>query len=569
MGVKAEEQLDQLVVRRLDRLVNARRFVFSWLLLLALLGGGVVYQLSALGSQYKVFKATSGGTYNEGIIGSFTNSNPLYATGPVDGAVSRLLFAGLLKHDQSNKLVGDLAESYKVDAKGSTYTVVLRKDLRWHDGKPLTSEDVVYTYRTIQNPDAKSPLMSSWQGVQINATDSRTIQFVLPNSLSAFPFSLTNGIVPKHLLAKLPVSQLRSAQFNTDKPVGSGPFVWSAIEVTGQTSDDRQERIALLANKDYYDGSPKLDRFEIKTFRNEDAMRDSFARKELTAMSGLDMVPDLLQASPKLQEHNTPLTSQAMVFFKNSHEVLKDPKIRQALVYSTDQNDLLRNMPYPVLASRQPLLPFHVGYNSSLNQLAFDAAAANKLLDEAGWVKSGNGIRAKAEQPLTFRLFAQNSGEYAYVSQKLQKDWRRVGIDVQVLLQDDIDLRSTVANHNYDALLYAISLGNDADVLPYWYSTQADATAANRVNFSEYKSTAADKALEAGRTRSDAQIRAIKYKPFLEAWRTDAPAIALYQPRYLYLTEGEVDGLNLTMMNSSNDRYANVYNWMIRQEAVN
>ncbi|MBA3758773.1 hypothetical protein H0X10_04065, partial [Candidatus Saccharibacteria bacterium] len=144
-----------------------------------------------------------------------------------------------------------------------------------------------------------------------------------------------------------------------------------------------------------------------------------------------------------------------------------------------------------------------------------------------------------------------------------------IGVDVQVLLQPANDLQQvTIAQHNYDILLYGISLGNDPDVFAYWHSTQATLSMSGTLNFSEYKSTAADKSLEAGRTRADAALRAIKYKPFLEAWRNDAPALALYQPRVLYLTRTRVANFEPKTFNSATDRFANIENWMIREGKI-
>jgi hypothetical protein len=105
-------------------------------------------------------------------------------------------------------------------------------------------------------------------------------------------------------------------------------------------------------------------------------------------------------------------------------------------------------------------------------------------------------------------------------------------------------------------------------VFVYWDSSQADIRSANRLNLSEYKSAAADTALKAGRTRLDPQLRAVKYQPFLQAWKQDAPALAMYQPRILYVTNGPVDGLTNAAISSPTDRLANVQNWQIRQAKV-
>lgn len=568
LGVQAEEQLEQHVFKRINRLAGVRRFVVGWVLLLVLLIGSAGYQTLSLSKYYQSLQPLPGGTYTEGIIGSFTNANPLYATSSVDAAVSKLLFAGLMKYDQNNHLVGDLAQSWKADDKGTTYTVVLRPNLVWQDGHPLTSQDVVFTYQQIQNADAKSPLFSSWQGVKVQAVDARTVTFTLPGILAAFPYSLTNGIVPKHILGATPASQLRSIRFDTVDPIGSGPFAMEAIQITGDTPENRQEQIALKPNEQYYAGKPQLQRFVIRSFLDEKSMLLSFQRHELTAMSGLTSVPDTLEEKTTLEEYSVPLTGEVGVFFRMSQGVLQDVKVRQALVRSVNQATVIRKLGYPLIAARSPFLPGQVGYQKDLTQLPYDVNAANQLLDAAGWKKGADGLRTKDGKKLTFRLVAQSTNDYAVVTQALQSSWRAIGIKVDVLLQDDTEFQNTLADRKYDALLYGLSIGLDPDVFAYWHSSQADALAANRLNLSEYKSGVADKALEGGRTRLDVTLRAAKYKPFLDAWRADAPAVMLYQPRYLYVVHSKIYGFDMKTMNDATDRYSNVQDWMIRATKV-
>lgn len=568
IGFQAEEGLERHFFKRLNRFADVRRFVISWMLLFVLFIGGVIYQTTMLSNYYQSLQPVSGGTFTEGILGSFTNANPIYATGPVDSAVSHLIFASLLKYDANNKLISDLADSWSVDEKETTYTVKLKKDLHWQDGAPLTAQDVVFTYHTIQDPDAKSPLLASWQGIKIEAKDEQTVIFTLPNALSSFPHSLTGGIIPTHILGSTPAAQMRATRFNTVSPVGAGPFKWNAIELSTEQATDRQGRIGLTPNDTYHNGTPKLSKYIIRFYANEKEMLTSFENHELTAMSGIESLPDTFKTDTSIKQYNIPLTAQVMVFFRTSQEILSDTKVRQALIQAVDQNSLLENIGYPVIASREPFLPDQPGYNSAITQLGYDFTKAGQLLTEAGWVPGTDGIRVKNGKQLNFKLYSQSTSEYAYVTQKLQSDWQKIGVKVDVMLQPDSDLQTTVAYHSYDALLYGISLGPDPDAYAYWGSTQADQRAANRVNFSEYKSATADKALEGGRTRTDPALRTLKYKPFLEAWRNDAPALALYQPRYLYVTRDTVHGFDPTTMNATTDRYSNVENWMIRQEKV-
>ncbi len=567
LGIQTEDNIERHVFKRFERLIQVRRFVFGWVILCLFLFGGVLYQTSVLSRYYKTNVPSAGGILTEGILGTFTNANPMYATGPVDSAVSKLVFAGLVKYDSNNQLVGDLAESWQIDASEQNYTFTLRPNLVWQDGEPLTANDVVFTYQTIQNPDAKSPLLSSWQGIKVAAKDDRTVVFTLPSVLSSFQYSLTTGIIPEHILSDVPAAQMRATQFNTSAPVGAGPFKWDAIEVSN-VEKAQQGRIGLQPNEYYHDGQSALQRYDIHYFTDQKQMIRSFENNELTAMSGLDTFPDALAKDSSVEQYSIPVTAQVMVFFKTSHEFLSDTKVRQALVQAADRDTLLRNIGYPVVASNEPFLPGHAGYDKSIAQLLYNQTEAAKLLDQAGWLMGKDDIREKNGKQLAFTLYSQSTSEYAYVTQKLQADWKKVGVKVDVILQPDNELQTTVTGHDYDALLYGISLGTDPDVYAYWGSTQADERAVNRVNFSEYKSTTADRALEAGRTRTDSALRAVKYRPFLETWRNDAPALALYQPRYLYVTQGKIHGFDPHAINVASDRYANVVNWKIHETAV-
>lgn len=565
MGMHAEENLEQHFFKRLSRLTRVRRFIASWVLLFLLLIGVTLFQTRALGGYYLTSTPESGGIYSEGILGTFTNANPLYAASSVDNSVERLVFSGLFKYDQNNKLVGDLAKSWEVDARGTKYTVVLNNNLAWHDDKPLTADDVVFTYGLIQNPDAKSPLASSWTGIKVEKVDAKTVSFTLPSILSAFPFSMTNGIVPKHILDGVPAAQLRSLAFNTTRPVGSGPFRWEAVEVVGTNPEEREQRIALVPNPTYQGGQPKIEKFIIRTFQKEDQLTKAFKNEEINAVAGLTVVPNELNQDLTARAYNVPLTSEVLVFFKNSAEPFNDVLTRRGLSYAVDTTQVLSGIGRPVLPATGPLLRGQVGFDNSVKQNTGNAPMAEALLDQAGWKLDGSGKRVKNGQKLQFTITTQKNSVYDYVAHVLKKQWAAVGVTVDIRLLEDDELQSALKDHNYDTLLYGIALGADPDVFAFWHSTQADPLSPNRLNLSEYKSVPADKALEAGRTRNEADVRAVKYKPFLTAWRDDAPAVALYQPRYLYLVRQPLFGFTPTLMNSGADRFNNVENWQVLQ----
>ena len=565
-GQQADHKIEHLLIRRFDRLAAVKQFVFLWVVLFGLLFFCTFLQLRALSPYYQVMSPVPGGLFTEGVVGKFTNANPIYASGTADASIAHLVFSGLFKYSTGDKLAPDLATGYSLSPSQTRYTVNLRHGVTWQDGQPFTAADVVYTYQTIQNIEAESPLYSSWQNVSVSKAGDYTVNFDLPDALSSFPYALTNGIVPAHLLSKIPADQLRSANFNT-APIGTGPFEFKFVNVTGTTSDSREQRIGLSGFDQYWAGSPKLDGFSLITYSDEDHLISAFRTKQLNAMSGLDSLPPELANDSSVQTYVTPLNNAVMAFFNNSRPFLSDSAVRKALSTSIDRNQLASLLGSPTQLVDSPLLKTQLGYDPSIVESPFSLAASAQLLQGDGWAKGADGIWQKGGQPLRLTLSAQDTPSYSKVAQFLQSQWVKAGIKVDVNYYSSDDLQtSVIGSHSYDILLYGISIGVDPDVFAYWDSSQASLTSQGHLNLSEYKSSAADQAIEAGRTRSDPAIRAVKYKAFLTDWVADQPALALYQPNFLYITRGPVFNYQRSADNSSTDRFYNVANWEVRQQ---
>jgi peptide/nickel transport system substrate-binding protein len=564
IGAYTEAGLDRHFFRRLGNLSKVWRFIAAWLLLLVILIGGTIIQTVRLSHYYQTQQPMAGGIYSEGMYGSFTNANPMYATSEVDTAVSHLVFAGLLKYDDNNQLTGDLARSWQVDTAGSLYTVHLRPNLTWQDGSHLTADDVVFTFQALQNPDAQSPLAGSWQGITVAKKDAYTVTFHLTNPLAAFPYSLTTGIVPAKAFKNQSPTSWRSLDFNSLHPVGAGPFRWDALQVKG-AREDKQVLIAMKPFEAYALGKPKLSSFVVHTFSNDKTLIDTFERKQLTAM----VPPATYTTNDKaVQQRDFVLTAAEMVFFNNNAPVLSDSQVRRTLTQATDVVGVERLLGYPTRPVREPLLKGQVGYDPTVQQVGYDLKAARAGLDKAGWLVGKNGSRFKDGKALSITLVVNGSSrEQKKIASKLQADWRKVGAVVAIPEENTQDFQNALSNHAYDAVLYGISIGVDPDVFVYWHSSQTDPRS-SRLNISLYKSATADAALEAGRTRLDPLLRAVKYKPFLQAWQQDAPAVGLFQPRYRYLTHQDVYGLNAHVLNNGTDRLNNVQDWMILTSQV-
>ncbi len=565
LGQHADEQLEELLIRRFDRLVSVKKFVILWTLLFVALFFSTALQIRALGPHYQVLSPAPGGIYSEGLVGNFTNANPIYASGAADTSISRLIFSGLFKYDTNNRLIGDLAKNWTLNDNQTRYTVNLRKDVFWHDGQPFTADDVIFTYQMIQTVEAQSPLYSSWQGIKVSKKDNYTVYFDLSSPLSAFPYSLTNGIIPAHAFKGVKPISMRTAPFNS-KPVGTGPFEWKYVEVTGKTDIDREQRISLAANNNYREGKPKLDGFNLTTFNSDEKLINAFNNKQINAMSGLESAQDNIKKDASIHVYNTPLTSAVMAFFNVSHPTLNDTNVRRALVSGVDRGRIANMLEYPVKLVDSPLLSSQAGYDPTVVESGYSVDNANQLLDKAGWTNTDSN-RTKEGKPLKLTLAAQDSPGYTQVAQYLQSQWSKIGVRVDVRYYSSDDLqKAVISSHDYDILLYGINLGVDPDVFAYWDSSQASLSSQGHLNLSEYKSKAADQALESARTRADAELRVTKYKAFLNAWINDAPALALYQPNMLYVSRGSVFNYERKEANTSADRFYNVNQWMIRQK---
>lgn len=552
----ANKQLDRHIFRRTHNLQASRRFSIGWLSLILVISIGLFMQISASSSSYLKATPSNGGIFSEGYIGNIKNMNPMFSTSSVDNALTELLFSSLLTYNENNELAGDLAEKWSSDDVGKVYNVTLRKDAKWHDGESVTPEDVVFTYKTIQDPDTQSPLYGAWNGVKVERTGDWDITFTLPNSYSPFPHLLTNGIVPEHTLKDIDPAQLRSNRFNTSAPVGSGPFIFREIS-SDQKRGVQTETAQLVKNQLYYKNAPKLDGFTIKTFPDKQSMQNAFKSKEI---SGASIIDDSVK-----NQYLFTQTSGLYLFMNTTKPPFDSQPLREAMARAITPSAISSTLPYATIPVRAPLLMGQNGYNKDYNQKSTDTELANKLLTEAGWEwGQGEPYRKKDGKDLTIKLVSENSEDYVKFVEEIQKQWADVGVKTEVALEDADDIAAnSLSSKDYNVLLYAINIGTDPDVYVYWHSSQAEPDAVPGLNLSLYNSKQADSSLEAGRSRTDPALRAIKYKPFLSAWQNDVPAIGLHQPVFGYSSNIPIYGLQEKTINTPSDHLNNVHEWQI------
>lgn len=560
---QAAEQLDKHVVRRWQKFKDVRRFVFGWLALVGLLVFGVLIQHQSLIAYYKEPIPASGGIYSEGVVSEISNLNPIFASTVADRSASALMFEPLLKYNADTELVGALAKHWSINEAQDIYTLELNPDLRWHDGRPITSADVVFTFETIQHPDTGSPLNRSWQDITVVAKDDLRVEFRLPNAFTPFIHSLSRvGILPKHVLGEVEPKELRAHPFNLAPRVGSGPFVFTSIALEKQLG-----QIRLTGFDQYYGGAPKLDEIIIQTFADHERLVSALNDGTVSGAAGLRTV-DLagLDKKDEFNLHMPSLYNNVLMFFNMGDDKFKDNSLRRALVQSTNNRKIFDLLGGKFRISDGPLLKDQLGYDPKLAEFKFDTKTADEALDKLGWKRGDDGLRYKDDKKLEFKLVTQHSDEYPIVAEEIQRQWRERGISLQLEFVAPADLQqSHIVPHNYEILLLGVDQGVDPDVFVYWHSSQARV---GGFNLSEFKDATADDALEAGRTRIDPALRAAKFETFLTRWRSSAPAVALYRPGYFYAQDAAVEGFNRNSLPDPIGRFYNVHNWTIRSNMV-
>ncbi len=455
----------------------------------------------------------------------------------------------------------------KVDEKGRVYTVTLKPNVSWHDGKPLTAHDVAFTINLIKKPAALSPLRINWQDVDVRAVDDLTVEFKLPAQYAAFPHALTFAVLPAHILNDIPAGAIRENTFSRD-PVGSGPIEFRRLQTAGDR--DGHKIIQMTAFKDYFKGKPTVGRFEIHAYIDREQTVNALKSGAVNAVSGVptSALTELGKAGYNTSSHT--IHSGVYALFNVSQPILKDKLVRRALQVGTDTETLRDQLPVSVPRLDLPFVNGQLSGDDVPVAPTPDKDRAGQLLDEAGWHLK-DGTREKDGQKLTLTITTTKDAQYEKMVEGLTSQWRSLGIIVSTNVIDQTlpgsnFVQNILQPRNYDVLIYELLIGSDPDVYAYWHSSQIGSTG---YNFSNFTNATADADLVSARSVLDPELRNIKYKAFARLWLDEVPAIGLYQPVVGYATKDYVQSVDKAApFVTSADRYANVLDWSVRERSV-
>lgn len=563
-GTRAIPTLSQW--RELPRYLSQReRHIFAAAV------AGILLVASILGFRY--FSSNTslvpavGGSYTEGLVGTPQFMNPLYAVASdTDADLTRLLFSGLMRFDPALGIVPDLAESYTMSDDQKVYTFTLRSNALWHDGTPVTPEDVVFTIQAIQNSEYHSPLYVSFGGIAVEATDDHTVAFTLAEPFTPFLSTLTVGILPSHLWENVPPSSAQLALINR-QPIGSGPYVFKKATVDQRGTI---RGITLLRNIDFYRGAPFIETLTFNFYTSSGELVDAVKNKNV---EGAGFIPfeDAVAMSEDygLQVLNPSLPQFTAVFFNQARSsILADDAVRTALNQAVDRATLVTTvLGGQASAITSPVLATMPGYDAAAGAVAFDTTAAAAALDTAGWkIPEGSATRAKGDVALSFTLTVVDTAELRLVADAVKAAWTAVGADVALQYVDGNTLQNdTLRNRSYDALLTAELYGATPDTFPFWHSSQV---AYPGLNLSQFSSRKADDAIETARKSTDQAARNEAYATIAALIADETPAVFLYQSTYTYATTAKIKGIVLPTVTAPSDRFSRVNEWYMKTRHV-
>lgn len=375
------------------RVLNkTEKIIFPVLVILA------VSSAIALGANF-YFKNTTiipgfGGEYKEGIVGQPMSLNPLrLSSQDVDRDLVEVLFSGLLKYDENGNLAEDLAESYKISEDGKSVEVYLKKDIFWHDGVPLTIDDVMFTLNLIQDPQYQSPWRIKFLGVACDEISGSGVKFTLPKKYVGFLENITFKILPKHIFKNI-APQNWPRLISKEYLVGSGPFVLKEInEKAGYIKWMSFER-----NENYHDKKPYLEKITFLFYRTSDDLLKAAKIGEIHGFAPTDLKAFEASFKGNMIVHIISIPRYFALFFNTKEKnVFSDKALKQALVLATNKEKIIKDVfGGKGQAAVSPILPEYFNLSAPTGTPQYNKTEAEKILKEKGFILNENtGIREK------------------------------------------------------------------------------------------------------------------------------------------------------------------------------
>lgn len=469
-----------------------------------------------------------------GISQEPTVFNPLMPRIEVDDGVHLSLFDALVRISPEGEFISALAaevptiENGGLSEDGLTWHFKLRDDVTWHDGEPFTAEDVKFTLELIMDPNFRSWRTTGHELVRdIEVISPTEIKWRMEEAFAPYMSILVETmIVPKHILE--PLEDRNEAPFN-QAPVGTGAFKWGSRKAG--------DHLELVANPDYFGEGPYVERLIFKYIPDMTVLYTQFKSGDIDIVSNQYITPDNYAEAKDLAGKVVsvvPSSTVESVFLNMERPQFKDPAVRQAIYAALDKQTIIDALYYGLPTPTESYLPqqsFY--YNPDLPKHEYNVEAANKLLDDAGWMPGSDGIREKDGVRLSFGNSTTSGNHLREQAQQfIQQSLGEVGIEMTIdnkppaVMWGDYWTQS-----QFDSVIVGIvfTTGADADVTVRFASDAIPAQGGRGSNTGQYQSADVDKLLEeAGRIFDQNQRKEI-YARVQEIVREDLPLLPLFQ----------------------------------------
>ncbi|MBW8712729.1 MAG: ABC transporter substrate-binding protein [Acidobacteria bacterium] len=466
----------------------------------------------------------SGNLIVVGTTNSATNLDPRVGTDEASQKIHQLVFNALVHIDNQLRVVPELAES--IDHPDAlTYVAHIRTGVLFHNGRELTSADVVYTFRSFLDPTFKGRSGAYRVLASVKATDPYTVEFKLKNPLNSFPINLVMGIV-----------QDGSGASNARSPIGTGPYRLAEF-----VSDDH---VTLKAFDKYFAGPPRNDGVLLKVIP-VDTMRGLELRKGSVDLIVNDLFPDIvsqLQREGRVQVETAPGTDYAYIGLNLSDPILSHPQVRKAIGFAIDRDAIVKYLRRGFATTAVGIVPpMSWAFERNVFDFTHDPSTAERLLDAAGFPDpDGAGPLPR------FHLSLKTSTTEVYRIQAaaIQHDLARVGIAVDVRSSEFQTLSADVLRGNFQLYTLQFVGVTDPDILRLVYhSQQVPPTGLNRVR---YRNPEVDHLIESASAAVADEDRRKLYAEAQQRIAEDVPYIALWYKTNVAIFQPDIHGVTLS-----------------------
>jgi peptide/nickel transport system substrate-binding protein len=462
------------------------------------------------GCRFSASSAYPTGYLIVGIESNPLHLDPRYSTDANSVRIGNLIYNSLLRSDKNSQLQTELAENWhRIDAQ--TYIFDLRRNVTFHNGKPLTAADVKFTYASILDPKYSSPKRALLKPLQaIDQLGPYRLRFRLSGPYAPFPEQFTLGIVP--------ASSAEEALSSAAPPAGSGPFILTSL--------GSGDAVTLKANPSYWEGKPSVAGLIFKVVPDAMVRVLEFKKGSIGFMQN-DLEPDVL---PWLK-NNTGADIEAYqgttfqyIGINLTHPILKYKKVRQALAYAIDRESIIRHLIKDLGTPASGLLsPLNWAYDATVNQWPYDPEKAKRLLDEAGF-RDPDGDGPLPRFKLSFK--STNIDLRRRIAEALKEQLQRVGIELEIRTYEWGTFFSDIKKGNFH--LYSLAWVGIVDPDIYYQIFHSASVPPDGDNRGHYSNAQLDRLLEKGRTATDTTERKLIYSEVQRTLAEELPYIPLW-----------------------------------------